>query len=328
MFLNSKRMETRRKFLKTTTALTAGSLILPFAACNTTSESTTETAESTTEMNTSHPIGVQLYTLRDVLPGKIEPTLEALANIGYTEIESFGLSGSHNLGMSPTELKKMLGNLGLTMVSAHVGTGILENGGKEDHSNVPAGALVGSLTENWEAILDATEEVGQPYIVCPYLQSYEYNTADARKATIELLNTSAEDCHKRGIQFCYHNHDFEFLTEVAPGKTFFDQILEETDAEKVKIELDLYWVAKAGFDALTYFKQYPGRFPLFHVKDMDGTEAKHFTEVGNGVIDFERVFAVDEAAGLKHYFVEQDQCPGPPLESLEISFKNLTALLA
>jgi len=126
------------------------------------------------------------------------------------------------------------------------------------------------------------------------------------------------------LRFAYHNHDFEFAE--IEGKIPYDLILAETDPRAVEIKLDLYWITKAGLRPLSYFEKYSGRFPLLHAKDMDGTPQKFFTEVGRGVIDFGQIFSKAKAAGIEHCFIEQDETPGEPLESVKISLKHLRAL--
>jgi sugar phosphate isomerase/epimerase len=122
----------------------------------------------------------------------------------------------------------------------------------------------------------------------------------------------------------YHNHDFEFAA--IGGTVPYDLILAGTDPRTVQMEMDLYWVTKAGLNPVSLFEKHPGRFPLVHVKDMDNTPRKFFTEVGRGVIDFRTVFSKAKEAGIKHYFIEQDETPGDPLESVEISLNYLRAL--
>ncbi|MES1221669.1 MAG: sugar phosphate isomerase/epimerase, partial [Bacteroidota bacterium] len=135
----------------------------------------------------------------------------------------------------------------------------------------------------------------------------------------------AQTCKAAGIQFCYHNHDFEFEQE--DGKYKYDVLLNETDPALVKMEMDLYWVSKAGQDPIKLFEKHPGRFPLWHLKDMDGTADHAFTEVGNGTIDFKKIFTHAGKAGMKYFFVEQDKCPGSPFDSITKSIgyikKNL-----
>ena len=161
-------------------------------------------------------------------------------------------------------------------------------------------------------------------MICAFLFPPERTKLDDYKRHIELFNKSAEVCKAGGLQFGYHNHDFEFVE--LEGQMPFDLILKETDPKLVQIELDLYWISFAGKDPVELFKQHPGRFPMWHVKDMEKTPERAFAEVGTGSIDFQRIFNAAETAGVKHYFVEQDICKRPPLESINISFQNVKKL--
>jgi len=134
------------------------------------------------------------------------------------------------------------------------------------------------------------------------------------------LNKAGERCKKSGIQLCYHNHDFEFQSQ---GSTLPYDILLNTDKNLVKMEMDIYWVSKAGKDPVDLINRHPGRFPLFHVKDMDKTPAKAFTEVGNGSIDFKRIFKQADKAGMKYFFVEQDKTAGDPFVSITKSISYI-----
>ncbi len=169
--------------------------------------------------------------------------------------------------------------------------------------------------------IGTAKAIGHEYVVCPYLDASERKTLDQYRQHAALFNKAGQACREVGLQFAYHNHDFEFVT--MDGKMPFDLLLAETDPKLVKIELDLYWITRAGHDPLAYFDKHPGRFALFHVKDMDNTPKKFFTEVGRGTIDFKKIFAQSKKAGVTHYFVEQDQCPGSPFDSIKISFDNL-----
>ena len=150
-------------------------------------------------------------------------------------------------------------------------------------------------------------------MVCAYLSADERKGIDDYKYAADQLNIAGERCKKAGIQLCYHNHDFEFIKE---GDVLPYDILLATDENLVKMEVDLYWITKAGHDPVALFEQHPGRFPLWHVKDMDNTEKKDFTEVGSGIIDFKKIFKQSKKAGMKYFFVEQDKCPGSPFDSI------------
>ncbi|CAA9269757.1 MAG: Sugar or sugar phosphate isomerase/epimerase/dehydrotase [uncultured Adhaeribacter sp.] len=176
-----------------------------------------------------------------------------------------------------------------------------------------------------QKLVDMAAESGQAYLTCAFMFPSEHQTLDQYKKHAELFNRAGEACKKAGLQFAYHNHDFEF--EKIDGQVPYDLLLAQTDKDLVKMELDLYWVAKSGNDALALFEKNPGRFPLWHVKDMDKTEKKFFTEVGNGSIDFKRIFAAAKTSGMEYYFVEQDVTPGNPLDSITTSYQNLSQVI-
>ncbi|WP_245706033.1 sugar phosphate isomerase/epimerase family protein [Catalinimonas alkaloidigena] len=315
--------------LKTSAVLGMGSLILP--ACSDGSKSTDATAtDSTTAPATAASnampaslaaIGLQLYTVREQMDQDTKGTLQKVADIGYKNMEIAAGSKGHYYGMKPAELASMMKDLGLTLRSGHV----LAGGQTQQEAPLPASML--TLTNGTQQLVDMAAEAGQEYLVCAYMFPSEYNTLDGLKRTMETLSKAGEACQKAGVQFCYHNHDFEFSQQY-DGKTMYEMMLEQLDPEQVKYELDLYWVSKSNQDPVAWFEKYPGRFPLWHVKDMDNTEKKFFTEVGNGTIDFKRIFENADKSGMKYYFVEQDQTPGNPLESIATSYQNLTQLLA
>lgn len=244
-------------------------------------------------------VGVQLYTVRRELEADFEGTLARVAALGVREVE---FAGYHD--HPPARVKSALAGNGLSAPSAHV----------------QSSALRGGLRE----AVEAAQLIGHKYLVCAYLPAEERRSLDDYRRLVELLNRAGEQCRQAGIQFGYHNHDFEFAP--LEGRLPYDLILAGADARLVKMELDLYWIAKAGRSPLDYFRRYPGRFPLVHVKDMDDTPRRYFTEVGRGVIDFRRIFAAAGRAGIEHYFVEQDETPGPPLSSLRTSLNYLKQL--
>jgi sugar phosphate isomerase/epimerase len=253
-------------------------------------------------------IGLQLYTLRDDIQSQgIEKVLAQVAKLGYKEVENFGYGNGKFFGKSAKEYSKILKDNGLKAVSGHY------QSGRSKSSPISDG-----LTKNWQKVLDDAAAIGQQYAILAYLQADE-RTADDYNALIDELNKAEQTAKKSGITLGYHNHDFEF-TEKVNGKKPFDLLLEKT---KLPMELDLYWVSRAGEKATEYFSKYPGRFPLWHVKDMANTAEKEFTEVGNGVINFKELFAQAKKAGLKHYFVEQDKCNKAPMESIKISIDYL-----
>ncbi|MGR3809746.1 sugar phosphate isomerase/epimerase family protein [Jiulongibacter sp. NS-SX5] len=254
----------------------------------------------------SKPLGLQLFSVREYVSKDLEATLEKIASIGYRELEIYGYDGNF-FGKTTGEFKALLKNTGLKVVSSHHASGI---GMKSQ----------GSLTNGWEKAVEDLNEIGAKNMVCPYLfPSIQNNETFAMLP--DLLNKSGEITKAANIQFAYHNHDFEFK-KYDEHNLVFDHIIQNTSADLVKIELDLYWIIKAGFDPLQYFKKYPGRFPLWHVKDMEA-KTGDITEIGNGVIDFDRIFAARELAGLETWFVEQDVTKGEMYESITSSFNYL-----
>lgn len=253
-------------------------------------------------MNSRKPLAIQLYTVRDAISENLEKALEKLAEMGFNQVEIYGYDGKF-FGKTRTEFQNILRNVGLQVISSHHTTGIV-------HSTK------GTLLNDWEKSVEDLHFIGAKYMVCSYLFEEE-RTLEHYKKLPELLNKSGEVTKKAEIDFAYHNHDFEF-EQFDRTKTVYDFILDNTSSDLVKMELDLYWIAKAGFDPLSYFEKYPGRFPLWHVKDMKAI-TKDFAEIGKGTIDFETIFEANEKAGLKHWFVEQDSSDKDMFESLKIS---------
>jgi len=258
-------------------------------------------------------IGIQVYSVRQALRNDFAGTLSKLAAIGYNYVELFAYNDGKYFGIPVKEVKNILDGEGLKVRSSHTGTGVNNPNAK------------GTLTTDWERAVEDAKTLGQEYIVCAYLQDFERKTLSQYQKNAELFNKSAEVCKKYDLQFAYHNHAFEFIE--IDGQIPFDLLLKETDENLVQIELDLYWINKAGKDPIEYFKNFPGRFPLWHVKDMDNTEEKFFTEVGNGVIDWKKIFKNKDLSGMKYLFVEQDRFKNNrPFESVEISYKYLKNL--
>lgn len=247
------------------------------------------------------PLGVQLYTVREAVYKNLEASISKLAELGYKNLEIFGYNGTF-FGKSAAEFKSIISNQGMRVVSSHHTSGIAVKG-------------KGTLTDGWQKAVDDLQMVGAEYMVCAYLSDGE-RSLKHYEALPKVLEASGQICKNAGMQFAYHNHDFEFIKsgDFIP----YDFILKNTSGSLVKMEADLYWFSKAGQDPLVYFDQYPGRFPLWHVKDKEANTGI-FTEVGNGVIDFDRIFAAREKAGLKYWFVEQDMSKRDPFESLKMS---------
>lgn len=255
-------------------------------------------------MITKKPLAIQLYTIRDAVSKSPEKALEKLAQLGFNQIEIYGYDGLF-FGKKHNEFKQILKNTGIKVISSHHTTGVVQPG-------------KGSLMNNWEKTVEDLQSLDTKYMVCSYLFPEE-QTIESYKKLPDLLEKSGEATQKANIQFAYHNHDFEF-DDFDEKNNVYDFILKNTSSNLVKMELDLYWMAKAGLNPLDYFEKYPGRFPLWHVKDMKA-ENQDFTEVGNGTIDFETIFRHKEKAGLKHWFLEQDSSDKNIFESIVLSKK-------
>ena len=262
-------------------------------------------------------IGLQLYTVRDFMQKDPLGTLAQVAQIGYNSVENATYTGSEKFyGMDAVTYKKVLINNGLVSLSGHYRLG----------EEMDKGAIVnGTILHDWQKAIDDASAVGLKYMVCAYLSDQERGTLDHYKQLADIFNKAAEACNKSGIQFCYHNHNFEF--EAQNGVFPYDILLDRTDKDLVKMEMDLYWIKKAGQDPLAMFQKHPGRFPLWHVKDMSKEADQSFAEVGNGIIDFKTIFKHKDEAGMKYFFVEQDKCPGSPFDSISQSIKFIKANL-
>jgi sugar phosphate isomerase/epimerase len=237
--------------------------------------------------------GLQLYTVRDLLERDFEGTLAEVARLGYQQVEFAGI-----IGPSPEQTSNILKRHGLVAPASHVSYEQLEL----------------ELSKH----LEMAKAMGQQFIVCPSVDASRLGTIDDWKRVCQTFNAIGARAKEAGLNFAYHNHDFEFLP--VNGQRPYDVVLAETDPDLVKMEADLYWMTKAGRDPVTYFQKYPGRFPLLHLKDMAQDGA--ITEVGQGIVDFKRILGSASLAGVAYCFVEHDH-PAHPLQSIEASLRYL-----
>jgi sugar phosphate isomerase/epimerase len=266
----------RREFLKTAGLLSSGLMLTglgsSLAGCS--------SAKGGNASAMRESFGLQLYTLRDVLPKDVKGVLKQVADFGYKEIE--GYEGTMGLfwGMKNTEFKKYLDDLGMKMVSSHC-----------------------NWKENFEQKAAQAAEIGMSYLFCPYLGPNK--ELDFYKKAAEDFNKNGEIAKKAGIRFGYHNHDYSF--KPVEGQLPQDVMMQNTNADAVDYEMDIYWVVAAGQDPVAWFKKYPNRFKLAHVKDRKGNES---VVAGTGTIDFPTILKEGQKQGLKHFIIEQEAYTG------------------
>ncbi|WP_433780565.1 sugar phosphate isomerase/epimerase family protein [Flavobacterium anhuiense] len=235
-------------------------------------------------------IGLQLYTLRDELPKDVKGTLEKVAKAGYTTVETYGFSIKDQFwGLTPKELKKILDDNGLKAVSGHYNLGSF---------------LYDGNTAELIAAIDAAKVLKNEFLTVPWIDEPFRRSIEDYKKIAARVNEAAKMCKKAGLKLAYHNHDFEF--KKYDGVTGYEILLKETDKDLVYFELDLYWVVHSGNDPLKLFKENPGRFKMWHVKDKDKNNNDLNTEVGSGTIDFKLFFSEAKQSGMVHFFVEQE----------------------
>ncbi len=273
-----------------------------------------------------HPVGLQLYTLFNVIDADVKGTLKKVADIGYEEVESAFSKLGGFYGMKPKEFAALTKDLGLSWKSHHIiGAPFKMPPGAKMPTGADGKPMVippmKNLKDNMQELVDQAAEGGIPYLVCANIPT---GTLDEIESSLEILNKTGEACKKVKITFAYHNHDMEFKS--VEGQVPYNMLLAGTNPDIMKMELDICWVTKAGVDPVELFKQHPGRFPLWHVKDID----KGMTgpqPVGTGIVDFKRIFANADIAGMKHFFVEYDM-PKDPYASITTSYNNLQKILS
>jgi sugar phosphate isomerase/epimerase len=238
------------------------------------------------------PVALQPFSVREELAADYLGTLEKVAGIGYRGIE---------LGppkqMPTAELKRHLDRLGLQVIGCHAG---LEQ-----------------VTRQLDEVAGYLRQVGGRYIIL----SHRFESRQEVLEAAQTFNRIGENCRRLGLQFLYHNHDWEFRT--FNGEYALDILLGATDPELVKMELDTYWVKRGGEDPVAYLQKLKGRCPLLHIKDMEPGEEQFFAEIGEGILDFVAIAQAAAEAGTEWLVVEQDLCRRPPLESVAISYRNL-----
>jgi len=295
--------QNRRDFLKVSAAGAMGTMLMSPFGC----------ASGPSADRKSFGVGLQLYTIRDAMDADVPGSLKKVSDLGYKYLELANYSGGKFYNYAPAEFGKMVKDLDMEVLSSH--------------TQVEA---AGITLDNAKIMADAHAELGVKYCVQPWVEEVDRNI-ESYKKMIADWNEVGRIMKNVGIQFGYHNHNFEFVNidGVVP---YYDIFMPEMDADLITMEIDLFWVSKAGQDPVEMFNKYPGRFKLFHLKDMYTKEAPFFevikediSAVGAGVIDFKRILAAKEVAGMEHLFVEDDnQGNGKPFETLETSINNIT----
>lgn len=242
--------------------------------------------------------GVQLYTLRSAMASDVDKTLKRVADIGYREVE---FAGYHRL--PAREVRIALRKAGLTAPSVHVS---LE-----------------SAETRWDTLQRAADAIGHRYMVVPWIPEARRETFDDYQRLAEVFNELGRRAQRAGITFAYHNQAYEFRPIGFDPP--FDTLLAATDPQLVAMELDVYWMTLGGGDPFDYLTRYPGRFVMLHLKDSSGPPEHQMLDVGSGVIDWARLLAAGDQAGVRHVFVENDE-PTDPFASVQASFNHLSSL--
>ena len=306
-----KRKSSRREFLRVSATGTLGAFVIS----KTNWESLSSLSGNTPMVDPkSYGIGLQLYTIRDAMGKDPAGSLKKVSDTGYKYVELADYKNGKFYGYEPIEFKKLVNDLGMEILSSHAGFG-------------PKGISL----DDAKKMAEDHAKLGAKYCMQPYVNDSD-RTIENYHYMVSEINKVGKVMKEYGILYGYHNHNFEFenINGVVP---YFDIFLKDLDKDLTTMELDLFWATKAGQDPVEIFNKYPGRFQLFHMKDMYTKEApffktasKDFAPVGEGVIDFKRILAAKDIAGMKYMIVEQDSTKdGKPFEAIQTSITNLIA---
>jgi sugar phosphate isomerase/epimerase len=280
-------MNSRRTFIKQAGIAAAAGLVLPSFAC----------------VKSSKAVGLQLYSLRELLPQDPRGVIAKVAAAGYKEVETYGYSAEGGFwGLDPKAFKNLLIEHGLTAPSGHYGIDRYIQDGNE---------------EELKSFIAAAGAIGSEYVTVPYLGDSLRQNADDYKKVAAKLNQAGALCKASGLKVAYHNHDFEL--KPWGDTTGLEIMLNETDPKLVDFEMDIYWIVRSGKDPVQLFNAHPGRFTMWHVKDMDKANNEKNIEVGSGGIDFKTIFKSAKKAGLKHAIMEQENFDMEPYASIKQS---------
>ncbi len=309
-----KKPQSRREFLRVSAAGALGAFALSQYACRNAAKPAAQAAPEVVDPK-SFGIALQLYTIRDAMDVDVPGSLKKVSDAGYKYLELAGYADGKFYKYEPADFKKLVNDLGMEILSSH--------------TQVEA---AGITVENAAKMAEDHAKLGVKYCIQPWVVEEARTTIASYKKMVADWNKVGGIMKENGIQFGYHNHNFEFAT--VEGKIpYYDIMLAELDKDLVTMEIDLFWTTKAGQNPVDIFKKYPGRFQLFHMKDMYTKEAPYYTTVGeddfapvgDGVINFKEILAAKDIAGMKYMVVEQDLAKdGLPFEAIKKSITNLT----
>lgn len=248
-------------------------------------------------------IGLQLWSVREEMKKDASGTIHEISKIGYQFVETAGYKDGKLYDMEPSEFKKLVESNGMKIISAHAGMPAPDASGWD------------STMLWWDRCIQAHKELGVKYLIQPYMTSDAFSSIARLDQYCKYFDAVGKKCHEQGIQFGFHNHDKEYLS--INDTIIYDYMLQHTNPEWVIYQLDLFWIHKGGKSALDYFQKYPGRFKMFHVKDVAELGGKE------SIMDFESIYKKAELAGLKYSIVEIEKYNFTPLESARISFEYL-----
>lgn len=285
----------RRKFLLTSGMLASGAALASIG-CK---------SSRVSGAGAASPFGIQLYSVRDDIPNDPKAVLKSLASFGYNQVESFEGNKGMFWGMTNKEFKAYMDSLNMTIVSSHC-----------------------NINADFEKKAAEAGEIGMKYLICPHIGAQ--NSLDDYKRFADQFNKAGETCKKNGLRFAYHNHGYTF--ELKDGVYPQDLLMQGTDASLVDYEMDIYWVVTAGAEAEAWFKKYPNRFTLCHVKDRGkqypASEENASVDIGTGSIDFSRILKTAKTNGMKYYIVEQERYDNTtPLKSAEVGAAYMKKLV-
>lgn len=281
---------TRRSFFKTSGALASGLALgsLPFLK------------SCAPAGNQHNPFGVQLYTLRHVIGDDPEGVISQVADFGYKQIESYEGQMGMFWGMGHTGFKSFLDDLGISMISSHA-----------------------NVFQGYEQKVEQMAEIGVPYIVCPFIGAQD--SLDDYREMADTFNRLGEIANNAGVKFAYHNHAYTF--DELEGEIPQEVLMEATDPDLVKYQMDIYWVVAGGHDPLEWIRRYPGRFTSCHVKDMSPGDDPESVVLGTGIIDFPPILELAKENGMEYLIVEQEAYEGTtPIDAVRDNAEYMRSL--